>query len=143
MAGQFLSTYAVSAVARPNRHPFKQPEFANLMVQIILRYRAQSTYFLHGFVVMPDHMHLLLTPTDAIERGIQCLKGAFSFAVRDRLEDEIWQPGYEEHCILDADDFESELRNIETDPIRCTPPDYPFVHLRFAEHLDAWPVPLP
>jgi putative transposase len=140
LAGQLLSTYAVTAVARPNRCPFKQPEFANLMVQIILRYRAQSTYLLHGFVVMPDHMHLLLTPTDAIERAIQCLKGGFSFAVRDRVQDEIWQPGYEEHCILDADDFESELMNIATHPIRCHYPDYPFVHLRFAEHLDAWPV---
>ena len=110
------------------------------MVQIILRYRAQSTYFLHGFVVMPDHMHLLLTPTGAIERAVQCLTGGFSFAVRGRVQDEIWQPGYEEHCILDADDYESELMNIETYPIRCNYPDYPFVHLHFAEHLDAWPV---
>jgi putative transposase len=140
LSGQYLSTYAVTAVARPNRCPFKQPEFANLMVQIILRYRAQSTYLLHGFVVMPDHMHLLLTPTDAIERAIQCLKGGFSFAVRDRVQEEIWQPGYEEHCILDADDYESERMNIATHPLRCHYPDYPFVHLRFAEHLDAWPV---
>ncbi|HEX4652587.1 MAG TPA: transposase [Granulicella sp.] len=132
----------MTAVALPNRCPFKQPEFANLMVQIILRYRAQSTYRLHGFVVMPDHMHLLITPTDAIERAIQCLKGGFTFAVRDRVQDEIWQPGYEEHCILDADDYASELRNIETYPIRCNDPDHPFVHLRFQEHLDAWPVPL-
>jgi putative transposase len=86
LAGQFLSTYAVPAVALPHRSPFQQPELAHLMAQIILRYREHSTYLLHGFVILPDHMHLLLTPTDAIERAVQCLKGGFSFAVRDPFE---------------------------------------------------------
>jgi putative transposase len=110
------------------------------MVQIILRYRKQSTYLLHGFVVLPDHMHLLLTPTDAIEHAVQCLKGGFSFAVRDQIQEEIWRPGYEEHCILDADDFQAQLMNIATHPLRRHDPDYPFSHLRYAEHIDAWPV---
>jgi hypothetical protein len=30
--------------------------------------------------------------------------------------------------------------NIATHPIRCLDPDYPFIHLRYAEHIDAWPV---
>jgi putative transposase len=110
------------------------------MVQIILHYRQRSRYLLHGFVVLPDRMHLLLTPTDAIEGAVQMLTGAFSFAVRDRIQEEIWQPGYEEHCILDADDFQSQLMNIATHPLRRPDPDYPFSHLRYAEHIDAWPV---
>ena len=110
------------------------------MVRIILRYREQSKYLLHGFAVLPDRMHLLITPTDAIECVIQCLKGGFSFAVRDQIQEEIWQPGYEQHCILDADDYEAERMNIATHPLRCNDPDNPFVRLRHTEHIDAWPV---
>jgi putative transposase len=107
------------------------------MVQIILRYRQHSQYLLHGFVVLPDHMQLILTPTDTLERAIQCLKGGFSFAIRDQIQEEIWEQGYEEHCILDADDYEAERRNIATHALCC---NYPFIHLRYAEHIDAWPV---
>lgn len=37
-------------------------------------------YLLHEFVVMPDHFHLILTPTGiTLERAMQCIKGGFSF----------------------------------------------------------------
>jgi putative transposase len=141
---QTLRTYAVTAAAAPRRCPFEQPESADLMVQIILRYRTHASYLLHGFVVMPNHIRLLFTPAETLARAVLCLKGGFSFAIRDQVReevwDEIWQKGYEEHCIHDADDYRSQLRSIAIHPNRHNYPDYPYVHLRFAEHLDPWPV---
>jgi putative transposase len=141
---QPLRTYAVTAVAAPHYYPFKQPEFADLMVQIILRYRKHSSYLLHGFVVMPNHIRLLLTPTETVAQAVLCLKGGFFFAIRDHVQEEtwdaIWQEGYAEHRIRDACDYRSHLRNIAIQPKRRNYRDYPYTHLRFAEHLDPWPV---
>lgn len=39
----------------------------------------RALYKIHAFVVMPDHIHLLLTPQDIVlERAMQLIKGGFS-----------------------------------------------------------------
>ena len=39
----------------------RQPEIATMVVEAI-RYRDPGHYRLHSFVVMPNHVHLLITP---------------------------------------------------------------------------------
>ena len=48
----------------------------------LYRYRAGERFLLHGFVVMPDHVHLLFSPAAAMEQAVGLIKGGFSFAVR-------------------------------------------------------------
>jgi putative transposase len=52
---------------------------AQLLVEILQQYRLQKEYLLHEFVVMPDHFHLLITPTETLERALQLIKGGFSY----------------------------------------------------------------
>ena len=35
----------------------------------------QGKYLLHEFVLMPDHFHLLITPTETLERALQLDQG--------------------------------------------------------------------
>jgi putative transposase len=44
------------------------------------RYRGEGRLLLHAFVVMPNHVHLLLTVPEALtlERVMQFVKGGFS-----------------------------------------------------------------
>ena len=44
------------------RHLFRAHPFANLFVNTLYTYRAQQKYLLHEFVIMPDHLHLIVTP---------------------------------------------------------------------------------
>jgi putative transposase len=45
---------------------------------------------------MPNHFHLLITPTLTLERAMQVIKGGFSYRARKELgfAGEIWQPSY-------------------------------------------------
>ena len=57
------------------------------MMDVLLHYREQMRYVLHEFVIMPDHLHLLLTPGAdiSLERALQLIKGGFSYgSVRQR-----------------------------------------------------------
>jgi hypothetical protein len=74
-------------------------ETADLMIATLFRYRDQGKFALHAFAVMPDHIHVLITP--AIDQGtarcVQFIKGGFSFAVRELFPGEVWHSGYHEH----------------------------------------------
>jgi len=52
-------------------------------------------------------LHVLLTPGkgQTVERCVQCIKGGFSFSVREQFAGEVWQAGFHEHRIRDAADF--------------------------------------
>jgi REP element-mobilizing transposase RayT len=56
---------------------------AGLFVDVLLHYRQEEKYLLHEFVVMTDYFHLLITPTQTLERVMQLIKGGFSFRARE------------------------------------------------------------
>ena len=53
---------------------------ARLFLKSLYGYKRQGRFQLHAFVVMPEHVHLLLTPTVDItlERAMQFIKGGYS-----------------------------------------------------------------
>jgi putative transposase len=55
------------------------------MLSTLYRYDGTG-YRLHAFVVMPDHLHLLITPFDTIEKSVQLIKGGFSFRAKRELK---------------------------------------------------------
>ena len=75
-------TYAITAIAHERRRIFQRATNAELLIATILRYRDGGRFLLHGLVVMPDHLHVLLSPSESIEKTAQLIKGGFSFAVR-------------------------------------------------------------
>ena len=65
--------------------------------EAIIGYRKQEKYLLHEFVIMPNHLHLLLTPAAgaSIERSMPFIKGGYSYQAGKELgsSGEIWQRG--------------------------------------------------
>jgi putative transposase len=132
-------TYALTAVCYERHRIFQRIVNAELLVQTLLRYRDQGRFLLHGFVVMPDHLHILLTPTESIEKAAQLIKGGFSFAVRKQYTDEVWQEGYFAHRVTDASDYEAQLGYIAQNHARKRYVDYPYVHTTGAWVMDEPP----
>jgi putative transposase len=66
---------------------------------------------------MPDHLHILLSPAESIEKAAQLVKGGFSFAVRKHYAGEVWQPGYFAHRITDVEDYAAQIRYIANNPL--------------------------
>jgi len=72
------STYFATANVFEKRSLFQVDKIARLFIEVLLNYKMQKKYFLHEFVVMPDHFHLILTPTGVTWRGpCSLLRAAF------------------------------------------------------------------
>jgi len=133
-------TYALTAVCNERRCIFQRTANAELLIQTFLRYRDQSRFLIHGFVVMPDHFNILLTPSEPIEKTAQLIKGGFSFAMRKQYAGEVWQDGYFAHRVTDANDYPAQLGYIANNPIRKNYIDYPYVHTTGTWSLDQTPM---
>lgn len=74
------STYFVTPNVLGKTQHFELERHALLLLEVMFDYRDQSKYLLHEFVVMPDHLHLLITPRGiTLERAMQLIKGGYSF----------------------------------------------------------------
>jgi putative transposase len=137
-----MPTYALTSTTYQRRALFVRTANAELLVKTLFHYRDQGRYKLHGFAIMPEHIHVLLTPSSnqTIERCAQCIKGGFSHEVRAQYAGEVWQVGFHEHRIRDEQDFRNQLEYIAANPERRRLVEYAFVHTRFLDRIDPMPV---
>ena len=133
-----METYALTTATFQRRALFVVTANADLLVKTLFHYRDQGRYALHGFVVMPDHVHVLLTPSESqtVERCAQCIKGGFSHEVRAQYHGEVWQVGFHEHRIRDREDFRRQLGYIAANPEKRGLSGWSFVHTRFNDRLN-------
>jgi putative transposase len=108
-----------------------------LFIATLFRYRDQNKFLLHGFVVMPDHIHVLITPAvdQSTARCLQLIKGGYSHALRSSTP--IWHSGHHEHRVRDQADFASQLNYIANNPCRKNYSNYPHVHTNFTHLIDS------
>ena len=92
------STYFISTAVAGRRQLFQKTQFAELFIECLRDHHAKGRFDVHAFVVMPDHVHLLLTPGEnlTIERAVTFVKGTFSYLVKKELGYlwEVWSEGY-------------------------------------------------
>jgi putative transposase len=118
-----------------------------LFLKTLYVYRRQGRFELHAFVLMPEHVHLLLTPAQSItlERSIQFIKGGYSHALGEGLgrKAEVWQRGFTDHRIRDAEDFDIHRGYIHENPVRSglvnAASDYRYCSAFPGFRLDSWP----
>jgi REP element-mobilizing transposase RayT len=101
------SVYFITASTFQRRALFSKEPMAQLFIDVIFHHRDKKNYLLHEFVLMPDHFHLLLSPTLSLERSLQLIKGGFSYRAKRELEHsgEIWQPSYYDRRVRDIEDY--------------------------------------
>lgn len=91
-----------------------QAEARNLFESALERIRRKYQFIVAGYVVMPDHIHLLITVDGemTIEKAMQLVKGRFSYRLKKELgyNGEVWQHGFSE---VRANDGKSFLRHRE------------------------------
>jgi putative transposase len=121
--GQTAGTYFVTSRTWENRKLFIIDLTCDVFVRTLLKYRDAGEFALHGFVLMPDHFHVLLTPAidKTLERCAQMIKGGSAHAIRVEraMTFPVWQRGFSDHRIRDAADFESHVRYMELNPVKA------------------------
>lgn len=111
--------FFITTVSAGRRPIFRRAETANLLIETLLHYRDQQKFLLHEFVVMPDHLHLLITPSDdiSLERAMQFIKGGFSF--RLKAGGGVWQASFSNHRVRDWEDYAGHRDYIRLNPVRA------------------------
>ena len=96
------------------------------MVDVLEHYRERKKYALHEFVIMPDHLHLLLTPAAdiSLERAVQLIKGGFSYRIGKDMSANakrglVWQESFTNHRIRDEQDYKHHAEYIRMNPVRA------------------------
>ena len=94
---------------------FSNPSYAREAIDALYRVQEQHPFFLHGFVIMPDHCHLLLFVDEhqSISTIIGCYKMAVSFGIGIGS---IWQPRF--HMRL-PENAGAALHYIHQNPVRA------------------------
>jgi len=141
------TSYFVTTRCWEGRNVFQVTENAEILVQAMIRYRDQRHYLLHEFVVMPNHLHLLLTPSaiTTLEKAVQLIKGGSSHEIHKQRENavKIWQEGFHDWTIRDTHDWQSKVEYIRLNPVRArladNPEDWPFSSASGRYRLDAVP----
>ena len=103
-----------------HRQPiFRRDAVARLLIDTLAHYRDERKYLLHEFVVMPDHLHALLTPAPEIslERAMQFIKGGFSFRLKSCPP--VWQASFSNHRVRDWEDYEHHREYVRMNPVRA------------------------
>jgi len=113
-------TFHVQSSTWGKRSLLQSEGMAKLFITNLFHYRDHGEYKLHAFVVMHDHFRVLLTieGTGTIERATQKIKGGFSYRARTELgfRGEIWQRGFTDERVWDADQFVAVRQYIHTIP---------------------------
>ena len=113
--------YFVSSRTWQSRFLFQKPEVAQLLIGQLLDCRDRKFYKLHAFVVMPDHFHALLTPTEgaSLEKAMQMIKGGSAHTIKQLLNyaSPVWRQGFHDRWIRDAAEYRARVEYIRANPI--------------------------
>ena len=123
----------------------RHPDIARTVVEAI-RYQDHGLahYRLHAYAVMPNHVHLLVSPHTPVSRFMQSLK---RFTAREgnrvlsRTGQTFWQDESYDRLVRDEREYERILRYIEMNPVRAglaaTPEEFPWSSAAVRHRLDA------
>mgnify|MGYP005816176083 CR=1 FL=1 len=127
-----LRTFFVTTSTSGGRSLFQSDRMAMLLIDVLRSYTLAGRFKVHDFVVMRNHVHVLLTIDDelTIEKAMQLIKGNFSYRASKELEfaGEIWQRGFSDVRITDEKSFAAHQEYIYNNPVRAglanTPEEY-------------------
>ncbi len=138
-------TFFITTIAWQRLPIFRIEARARLLIEVLLDYRDQGRYLLHEFVVMPDHIHVLLTPAleIALERAMQFIKGGYSYRLGKTEKVKVWQQSFTNHRIRDAEDYARHCEYVRLNPVRArlvrAAPEYPYSSASPGLRLDEMP----
>ena len=114
------------------------PERARCFVADSIHYGNGRRFDLHAFVVMPDHIHIILTPrwdangTFSISDIMQAIKGASAHRINHFLGryGKVWQDESFDRALRCDEAIDRKMSYVIENPVRAglvqTPGDYPW-----------------
>ena len=125
--GTGTGTYFITASTWQKMSLFQTDRMARLFLDTLFHYRSEHKYLLHEFVLMPNHFHLLLTPTVSLEKAVQLIKGGFSFRVKKELgyAGEVWESSFFDRRVRDWGEYQRMRHYIHENPVKRGLAEFP------------------
>ena len=141
-------TFFVTTRTAEGKALLQTDRMADLFAEILRAYIREGKFIVHDFVVMRNHVHLLITVGAGmtIEKAMQLIKGNFSYRARTELgfKGEIWQAGFTDRQVRDKQSFRAYQLYIYNNPVKAgmarTAEGFPhsslFLRIRKAQRLE-------
>lgn len=116
-------TYYLTCCLHGRRPLFRSEELAELLLKLYAARRDRGEVALHGYVIMQDHYHLLLTLREdaSISGVVRAVHSLFAGTCRSLtgLRGRIWERRFYDHVIRDEEDARTKLRYLHGNPVRA------------------------
>jgi putative transposase len=134
-------TFFVTTGTSMGRRVLQSERNAALLIDTLRSLVAEGKFEIHDFVIMPDHVHLLMTVYDdmTVEKAMQLIKGRFSHRLSHEFgnKGEVWQRGFTEVQVMGRESFEKRREYIAQNPVKAglveSPDEFPFCFRHLAK----------
>ena len=114
----FLTMDCLLDKIRTGNRYLGQPDIADMVVENI---RNMAGCELHAYAVMPNHVHILITPEENLHLILRILKGRTARFANQLLHrtGTFWQDESYDRLVRDAAEFRRTVNYIERNPVRA------------------------
>jgi len=114
-------TFFVTTKTHMGKHLLQSDRHAALLIDVLRSCVVDGHFRIHDFVVMPNHLHLLIALSEdmTVEKAMQFVKGRFSYRAKRELglAGEVWQRGFSEIRAEGRENLERYRRYIARNPL--------------------------
>jgi putative transposase len=118
----FAAMDRLLAEARSGPTWLRRPEIAQIVANSLEYGATLGHYELHSWVIMPNHVHLLVTPRVEPSRLLRSLKGSTARnanALLHRTGEPFWQDESHDRLVRSGEEFRQISRYIENNPVKA------------------------
>lgn len=138
-------TYLVTTCVQGRDQKLLAPPVAEIVATSLQWLRRQERLLLHGYTIMPDHVHILMTvlPPFALTQVMHSLKSFTANRINRLLDAEgaLWEDGYQDKGVRTRETMGAYLKYIAENPVRAGITSAPGEH-RHTQVLGMSDVPL-
>ncbi len=125
--------YFATLCARHKHDVFRDDEFARVVIESLMWCRSRALFRLYAFCLMPDHLHIAVSPTVAAV-SLSASIGRFKSFTTSRSWEfgqagQLWQRSWYDHIARKEDDVPEICKYILENPVRKM----------LVESSDLWP----
>lgn len=140
-------THFITAPTFHHKRIFQNERYGDLLTDVVMHWRQKASVQVHDYVVMPDHVHLLITlrKTEETASALRQLKDKFAEELRAQFgyDGEVWDAGFGDQIVETAEQSEECARHIHSNPVRVGYCDSPGEY-RMSSRSSRWVLdPLP
>jgi putative transposase len=111
-------TFFISTAVNDRLPVFSDDRAAQIALDCLQFFRRQGEIFLYGYVIMPDHLHLVFRPVPplTLPKFVRRFK---TFVAHEIGKGSIWQKGCWSEVIVNTDMLWNRVRYLNDNPVRA------------------------